>query len=43
MPELEWTPRPGERVAIRFSLPSKPLGAQWFDRLRRLIQGRVDV
>ncbi|MFM9996945.1 MAG: PqqD family peptide modification chaperone [Phycisphaerales bacterium] len=40
---LEWTPRPGERVAIRFSLPSKPLAAQWFDRLLRLIQGRVDV
>ncbi len=38
-----WVPRPGERVALRFTLPSKPLLSQWLDRLRRLIQGRVDV
>ncbi len=38
-----WVPRPGERVALRFSLPPKPLLSQWLDRLRRLIQGRVDV
>ena len=34
---------PGERVSIRFSLPAKPLLAQWVDRLHKLIQGRVDV
>lgn len=38
-----WTPRPGERVVLRFTLPSKPLAAQWLDRLLRLIQGRVDI
>ena len=35
--------RPGERVTIRFTLPSKPLAAQWVDRLRKLIQGRVQI
>ncbi len=34
---------PGERVSIRFSLPAKPLLAQWVDRLHKLVQGRVDV
>lgn len=40
---VAWLPRPGERVALRFTLPSKPLLSQWIDRLRRLIQGRVDI
>lgn len=35
--------RPGERVTIRFTLPSKPLAAQWVDRLRKLIQGRAKI
>lgn len=35
--------RPGERVTIRFTLPSKPLASQWVDRLRKLIQGRVQI
>jgi len=34
---------PGERVSIRFSLPAKPLLAQWVDRLHKMVQGRVDV
>ncbi len=34
---------PGERVALRFTLPSKPLLAQWVDRLNKLIIGRVRV
>lgn len=34
---------PGERVALRFHLPWKPLLAQWVDRLHKLVQGRVDV
>jgi putative peptide zinc metalloprotease protein len=38
-----WVPRPGERVVIRFTLPSKPLLSQWLDRLRRTVQGRVDI
>ena len=38
-----WEPLPGERVAVRFTLPSKPLLTQWAGRLRRLIQGRVDI
>lgn len=35
--------KPGERVALRFSLPHKPLLSQWIDRLQKLIQGRVQV
>ncbi len=35
--------KPGERVSIRFSLPNKPLLAQWVDRLHKMVQGRVDV
>jgi hypothetical protein len=38
-----WPGVPGERVTLRFSLPKKPLLAQWFRRLERLIQGRVDI
>ncbi|QYK47357.1 MAG: PqqD family peptide modification chaperone [Phycisphaeraceae bacterium] len=34
---------PGERVALRFHLPWRPLMAQWVDRLQKLVQGRVDV
>jgi putative peptide zinc metalloprotease protein len=34
---------PGERVRVRFTLPDKPLLTQWVDRLRRLVQGRIDV
>ena len=37
----EWQGRPGERVMLRFTLPSKPLLHQWADRLHKLIQGRV--
>ncbi|HYE61587.1 MAG TPA: PqqD family peptide modification chaperone [Phycisphaerales bacterium] len=35
--------QPGERVALRFELPSKPLVSQWVDRLEKLIQGRVKL
>ncbi len=34
---------PGERVKIRFTLPSKPLLFQWLDRLEKIIQGRVNI
>jgi putative peptide zinc metalloprotease protein len=36
-------PMPGERVAVRFSLPPRPLLGQWVDRLRQLVQGRIDI
>lgn len=36
-------PLPGERVRLRFTLPSKPLLAQWVDRLNKLLQGRAKV
>lgn len=36
-------PLPGERVAVRFTLPPRPLISQWVDRLRQLVQGRVDI
>lgn len=36
-------PLPGERVRLRFTLPSKPLLAQWTDRLNKLLQGRAKV
>ncbi len=38
-----WHGSPGERVTVRFTLPSKPLLSQWFDRFQRLIQGRADI
>lgn len=34
---------PGERVKIRFTLPSRPLLSQWWERFQRLIQGRVNI
>ncbi len=34
---------PGERVYLRFSLPDKPLLAQWTDRLEKLLQGRAKL
>ncbi len=34
---------PGERTRIRFTLPPKPLLTQWYDRLRKLVQGRVNL
>lgn len=36
-------PLPGERVAVRFELPPRPLLGQWIDRLRQLVQGRIDI
>jgi putative peptide zinc metalloprotease protein len=39
----EWLGNPGERVKLRFSLPSRPLLGQWFDRVERLLQGRVQL
>ena len=35
--------RPGERVALRFTLPSRPLLAQWYDRLEKTLQGRTKL
>jgi putative peptide zinc metalloprotease protein len=34
---------PGERVLLRFKLEPKPLLAQWLERLRKEIQGRVNI
>lgn len=34
---------PGERVRLRFTLPSKPWLTQWIDRLQKAIQGRVTI
>lgn len=34
---------PGERVYVRFSLPPRPLLAQWIDRVRQTVQGRAKV
>jgi len=38
-----WSGTPGERVHLRLCLPSRPLLWQWADRVRRLVQGRVDL
>lgn len=38
-----WRGSPGERVTVRFTLPSKPLLEQWLGRLQRLVQGRADI
>ncbi|HZW09678.1 MAG TPA: PqqD family peptide modification chaperone [Phycisphaerales bacterium] len=38
-----WVGMPGERVALRFTLPSKPLLVQWLDRLHKLVQGKVNI
>jgi len=40
---LAWAGAPGERVKLRFTLPSKPVLTQFVDRMRKLIQGRVDL
>jgi putative peptide zinc metalloprotease protein len=34
---------PGERVKLRFTLPSRPLLAQWWDKLDRTLQGRAKI
>ncbi len=34
---------PGERVWLRFTLPSKPIAAQVVDRLQKMLQGRVNL
>lgn len=34
---------PGERVAVRFTLPPRPLLVQWGNRLYRMIQERIDI
>lgn len=39
----EWVGMPGERVGVRFTLPSKPLLVQWLDRLHKLVQGKVNI
>jgi putative peptide zinc metalloprotease protein len=39
----EWRGVPGERVTVRFTLPSKPLLAQWWHRFEKLLQGRADI
>ena len=41
--EGQWLGMPGERVALRFTLPSKPLLVQWLDRLHKLVQGKVNI
>jgi hypothetical protein len=33
----------GERMKLRFELPSKPLLAQWVDRLEKALQGRAKI
>lgn len=38
-----WAGAPGERVRLRFTLPRKPLLAQWAHRLHQVVQGRVDL
>lgn len=38
-----WLGMPGERVSLRFTLPEKPLLAQWIDRLHKMVQGRVNI
>ena len=41
--DTRWLGMPGERVALRFTLPSKPLLSQWIDRLHKMVQGRVKI
>lgn len=38
-----WRSVPGERVTVRFTLPSKPLLAQWWHRVEKLLQARTDI
>jgi putative peptide zinc metalloprotease protein len=40
---VAWAGAPGERVDLRFTLPSKPLLWQWTDRLQKLLQGRAQL
>jgi putative peptide zinc metalloprotease protein len=42
-PDEGWLGMPGERVALRFTLPSKPLLVQWLDRLHKMVQGKVNI
>ncbi len=39
----QWVGMPGERVRLRFTLPSKPLLTQWIDRLHKMVQGKVNI
>ncbi len=41
--QTQWVGLPGERVRLRFTLPSKPLLAQWIDRLHKMVQGKVNI
>jgi putative peptide zinc metalloprotease protein len=34
---------PGERVKLRLTLPSRPLLAQWIDRIEKTLQGKAKV
>ncbi|MBL9030588.1 MAG: biotin/lipoyl-binding protein [Phycisphaerae bacterium] len=42
-PKSPWAALPGERVALRFTLPARPLLDQWIQRLRQIIQERVHL
>jgi putative peptide zinc metalloprotease protein len=42
-PERQQFFRAGQRVVIRFSLPAKPLGLQWWRSIEQLIQRRFRV
>jgi putative peptide zinc metalloprotease protein len=35
--------RPGERVRVRFTLPSRPLLSQFYERVQRLLQTKVNL
>jgi putative peptide zinc metalloprotease protein len=35
--------QPGERVWVRFTLPGRPVAAQLWERLRQVLQGRVNL
>ena len=41
--ELAGVAVPGERVRVRFKLETRPLLAQWIDRLKKEVQGRVKL
>ncbi|MFG0326224.1 MAG: PqqD family peptide modification chaperone [Phycisphaerales bacterium JB037] len=41
--EGDWIGLPGERVRLRFTLPSKPILVQFGDRLHKMVQGRVNL
>ncbi|MFN0132010.1 MAG: biotin/lipoyl-binding protein [Phycisphaerales bacterium] len=42
-PGKAWTAYPGERVALRFTLPARPLLERWVQRLRLIVQERVHL